>query len=487
MARKKTPKANNSTPKEPVTGKATDSETVSDEVTSTTDTTAKPEDTDAPTQADEAVNVDKDASTEQTAEKDAAENKNDGDEPQGEPGASSVDAQPADATDAVDATEPPPPADPEPTVEDDQGKTKEPVQTPAAVEQVVVKKGGFLPMLLGGVVAGGVGFAAAYYGYMQQPDTTSDLAPRIDELTSEISLQAETLDGLQARVDALPDAPDLAPLDSRISEIAAKLDGLNADLSANQADMSALSNQLEQIDGRVSQLEQAPITDGASDEAVAAYERELQEAQDQIAQQLQDARDQIEQQLNEMESQAAELNSMIAEAQETEAEAAEAATAAMQNSAISRITAAVESGSSFSEPLADLETTGVEVPEALSTLAEEGPPSAASLQASFPDVAREALTASRDAAADSGEVGGFADFMRSQLGARSLEPQEGDSPDAVLSRAEAAVREGRLGDAISELDSLPEAGKASVSDWVAQANRRLDALNAVQELSEKVN
>ena len=68
-----------------------------------------------------------------------------------------------------------------------------------------------------------------------------------------------------------------------------------------------------------------------------------------------------------------------------------------------------------------------------------------------------------------------------------MEPREGNDPDAVLSRAEAALREGRLTDALAELEALPEEGRAELSDWAGQAANRLAAVNAAQSLSETLN
>jgi hypothetical protein len=77
--------------------------------------------------------------------------------------------------------------------------------------------------------------------------------------------------------------------------------------------------------------------------------------------------------------------------------------------------------------------------------------------------------------------------LRAQLGVRSLEPREGDDTDAILSRAEAALAGGRLGDALAEIETLPEAARAATSDWAARATARHDALAAAEELSAQLN
>ncbi|WP_135502852.1 COG4223 family protein [Roseovarius aestuariivivens] len=347
---------------------------------------------------------------------------------------------------------------------------------PVKAEQVVVKQGSFGGMLLGGVAAGAVGFAAAYFGLAQQTDPNTDVMPRLQELSSQIDLQAQTVDGLATRLEALPAAPDLSPIEGQLSELAAQAADLGAAVSENAAALAALSTRFDNIDARLSQVEQQPVTEGASEAAVAAYERALQAARDEIG----DQRD-------AMAEQRAELEALIEDAVASESAAEKSALEAMRRAAVGRILAAVENGAAFTDAMSDLKDSGIDVPEPLEAAAETGAPSAAALKESFPDAARAALSASRAAAAETGQVGGFSGFLRNQLGARSLEPREGDDPDAVLSRAEAAVREGRLADALKEIEALPEPGRAALSDWVAQANRRLDAMNAAQNLSEKLN
>jgi hypothetical protein len=79
-------------------------------------------------------------------------------------------------------------------------------------------------------------------------------------------------------------------------------------------------------------------------------------------------------------------------------------------------------------------------------------------------------------------MGRITAFLRAQTGARSLTPREGNDPDAILSRAEAALREGDLVATLAELDALPAEGAARLAEWRAQAEARLAASQAVAEL-----
>ena len=78
-------------------------------------------------------------------------------------------------------------------------------------------------------------------------------------------------------------------------------------------------------------------------------------------------------------------------------------------------------------------------------------------------------------------------FLRDQLGTRSLTPRDGDDPDAILSRAEAAVKSGELDAALGEIDNLPDSGKAVLEEWTVKAVARKDALSAFETLESALN
>ena len=71
--------------------------------------------------------------------------------------------------------------------------------------------------------------------------------------------------------------------------------------------------------------------------------------------------------------------------------------------------------------------------------------------------------------------------------ARSLTPKDGNDPDAILSRAEAAIGSGDLNMALSELANLPEPARDAMTDWLGDAQIRLSVLEAVDSLSAKTN
>lgn len=337
----------------------------------------------------------------------------------------------------------------------------EPTPAPARTEQVIVRKGGFLPMLLGGVAAGAIGFGVAYYLFAQPGDTALLDALRT-ETDEKLQSQSDRLDALSEQMGTGAEVPDLSALEQGQADLQTSVSALSDQIAATSENLATLTT-------RVDELESRPLTEGASDTAVAAYEAELQKLQDAMAQQR------------------AEIEKMTAQAQEMEQSAEATAQATMRRAALSRIQTALDAGGGYADALADLQDTGIEVPEILSSTADSGVATMTDLQESFPDAARAALAAARDAAAEAGETGGLSAFIRTQLGARSLEPREGDDPDAILSRAEAATNEGRLTDALAEIEALPEVARAELSDWAGRAARRLEAVAAAQELSEELN
>lgn len=312
------------------------------------------------------------------------------------------------------------------------------------------RQSGFFAMLLGGVAAAVVGFAVAKFVFPESWPATDDDTIRI---TQEIQAQSAAITALQGEVTRLSEDLDL--------------NGLQSGLTDQQAQIAALADRLASAEDRVMQLEARPAGAGVSGAALAAYENRLTALR------------------AELDAQRESLAAMNANAAMLEKSAEAAAQDTLRRATLTRIQTALETGTGYAAALADLKATGVDIPEALSRSAVGGVASMTDLLDTYPDAARNALQAARATTSDG--TGGFAAFLRTQLGARSLEPREGDDPDAVLSRVEAAARDGRLTDALAELEALPDAGRAHLSDWADRVAERLAAMNAMQQLSDALN
>lgn len=309
------------------------------------------------------------------------------------------------------------------------------------------QSGGFFPALLGGVIAAGLGFGAAYV-WLDAP--AGDRA---------------ALEALRKDVTALQSAKPVPVDTSALEQGLAEAQDFAGDAGAQ---IAALSDRTAALETRLAQLESSGVSSSLSPEAVKAYEAELQALQASMAEQR------------------AALDAAAAAAAQAEASAEDSAKSTLARAALARVQAALDSGSAFAPALADLAEAGVAAPAALGALAQEGAPTLASLRAGYPAAARAALAQARkDAGPDAG--GGLTGFLKAQLGARSLAPREGDDADAVLSRAEAALDAGHLNDTLAELSSLPEAARALMGDWLSQAQARLDAVAAADALAQDLN
>lgn len=323
------------------------------------------------------------------------------------------------------------------------------------------RRGGVIAPLIGGLVAGAIGFGAATY--LSRDTGTGDLAAAVDANT------AATAD-LRAEIGALPPVPDVSGLEGQLATLDTRLGDIETGLAALR---DAAQDQLAALDQRVADLEKAPNADGTlSETALAAYERELDTLRAEIAAQQ-----------DQMQALADQAQTAIADA-EAEAQAIEAMTrAAAARAVLARLRAALDTGDAYAALLPELSDAGIAVPAALTALAEDGVPTNAELAATFPDAARAALAAARSEGV-AGEGGGLGAFLRDRFEVRSTVPREGDDPDAILSRAQAAIDGGRLADALAELDALPEVARAEMTDWLAMAEGRRDAIVAVDTLMQ---
>ncbi|MGP6088604.1 hypothetical protein [Antarctobacter jejuensis] len=358
-------------------------------------------------------------------------------------------------------------------------------------ETVVERKGGFGPMVLGGVVAAALGYAAGAYPdlpFMGGGAVEED--PFVTETKAALRSQVEQIETLTKKAGENADAIsgiDLAPLSGSITAAEGKLTTLETTLTGLQSSVTGLSDQIKAMDTRLSTIEKQPLIDAVSPETVAAYERELDTLKAQVAAQQAAIAEAQKEQLAAVKAAKEEIEAVAARARDAETSAETRAKLAASRAALADLTTRARDGKPYAEPLAVLTGNGVAVPDALAQSAEDGLPTTSVLLSEFPAAARDALAAARANRSDDAENGGLAGFFQSQLGARSVTPREGNDPDAVLSRAEAALRGGDLDTTLSEISALPDVAQAELSDWVALATLRRDALAATAALSQELN
>jgi len=308
------------------------------------------------------------------------------------------------------------------------------------------------------VISAAVGYSAARFAQKGAETVALD---RIAEQATEIA-------DLRGQIAALPTAPTQGDIDAAV-------------LASNETSAAALADlagEVEDLARRIEALEARPFSalpegqfDDAMQGALAALQADL------------DA------QRAEIHSLAASASEELKAAQTAAAEVAAATAAAARDtlakSALAQIVAAIDKGIAFDGPLNELEDAlGAAAPAGLAAAARDGVATLSELQDSFPDAAREALAAARSAGEDGSAVTNFIGFLRQQFEVRSVEPREGDDVDAILSRAEAALRGGDIDSALAELGALPAVAAEKLTDWRARAEARAAALAGAAELTD---
>ncbi|MEQ8368523.1 MAG: hypothetical protein RIB61_17640 [Roseicyclus sp.] len=403
--------------------------------------------------------------------------------PAGSAGDDSV--MPTDATAVEEGDSPSSDATPEPA--------QRPAPAPAAYEQS--SGPGFVPLILGGVIAAGIGYGAAYMGYLPTgADTTSDTTA----ITAALEAQNETLAALQAQVSELANAEPVMPEMPEIPTV--DLGPVTEQIQALSTQIDGTTSAIADIAARVTVLEERPVFTGDVDEdnaaavaAVGQLQEELRAQQEAAAAEaaaLQAAAAEAANAAAQAEAAAAEAAQALAAAEADAADAVAAAAAAADTAmaeaqaaaALREVQLAMTSGAPFAEPLAVLAGV-VDTPDSLTAVADTGVPTLEAIEAGFAPAARAALpVALRETAGDS-TADRLGAFLMGQIGGRAIEPREGDDPDSVLSRVGAAVQAGDLQEALTEIASLPDGARAELAPWVADVEIRAAAETGLAQVT----
>ena len=356
--------------------------------------------------------------------------------------------------------------------------------TPTPV--VEERRSTFLPVALGVGGAAVLGFLTSEFNWFGLRNDAGNT-----DFAAEISRQQEQIDALTAAQDAM-EVPDISGITQDVGTLSTTVETLKSDIGAQ---ISGMTDTLGGFEDRIAEVEKRPIT-GDSDagkEAFAFFENKFTdltasvEAQSaDLAAKFEGLEASVQEQGASVVAQKEVIDGLVADAKSAEEAAEEAAKVANIQLAVAKITAAVNEGAPFAPALAELQAAGAtDIPAVLAENAEAGVPSVDVLKAQFPAAANAALQVAR-VVAPSEEEAGVGGFLKRQLGARSVVPREGNSADAVLSRAEEAVRNGALNDAFSEIEALPPEAQEKLQDWLAAAQARQAAETAVQDLSQSL-
>lgn len=363
-------------------------------------------------------------------------------------------------------------------------------------------------IVLAGGIAAGLGAAATYYLMLPQIDriTALEQARATDLARSEERLREMTrVSDQMTRMDAdLSD--DLAVMQAALDDRRAAQDALaatQADLERrlDALDRAAASGMARVDDPLALQIELAAVRKAIADQETGFEQMQAdilaqkQAAQDEFAALSSDARAAIEalstQTRDTVQALAAAATEQVdaakVQAKELRAATQAANLATTRRAALETLLAAVQSGQGYGDQLARVRELDIDTPDVLDISAATGVPSLAALQTAFPSHARAALDTARKVVAGETPQARFGSFLRNQVGVRSLTPQDGDDPDAILSRAEAALRAGDAVQTLKDLALLPPEAQADLAPWVADAEKRQAVLDAIADLSLSLN
>lgn len=300
------------------------------------------------------------------------------------------------------------------------------------------------------------------------------LTPGLDEAAVQ-GLVATQTDAVRAefetRLQALADqvaASDGESIEGRVTQLETRLEGAVAALDGLTSGGAGLSAEDQEALGAFS-----ATVDGLRAELAA-----LADQQGALSQRIDDVEVAVDRRLTE-----AEVEVVTA----TE-EAADTKSAALAVAAVSMIDAALASGEPFAEALGQLEAnTDEPVPAGLTAVAETGVATLGVLRTGFADAAHQAIRANIRAEGQANPGSRLASFLEAQIATRSLTPKEGDSTDAVLSRAEDALRRDNLAAAVDELRGLSEVARSAMGSWLPRAEARMAAMADLTALQSAVN
>ena len=314
---------------------------------------------------------------------------------------------------------------------------------------------------LAGFVGGAIGLGAAYglawLGlWPVPPQTPMPADPRLAQFASTIP-ELETVTGTVQ--------DELSTLTSRVGALETSLAEAPPTTGATDP---AMAEQLAALSARLDELAAAPQT-GADSEAIAALEADIESLRAEAA---------------SANAQLSEARSQIAALTQSADESASADAATIRLPLIfSALESAFDTGRAFETELAALRQAMPDtlVPEAVAGRAAAGLPRpemvAGQLQAALPD-----MLAGRPANADAGWQDATADWFRGLVAMRPTGAVEGNDPDAIIARLEAAVDRRDFVAAAAELKALPETMQRGATGFAAD----IESLGAAQTFLEQL-
>ena len=146
-----------------------------------------------------------------------------------------------------------------------------------------------------------------------------------------------------------------------------------------------------------------------------------------------------------------------------------------------KIKEALNFGGPYKLALEEISKKETQIPKALLDNS-EGVVTMNYLKTNFPTVAHASLKASLKQTDESGLGGKLLGFLKSQVTVRSLDAQEGNSINAILSRMQVALNNDDLSEVIRQSSDLNGAAKSEIKDWLSLAVKRQETIEAFSEM-----
>jgi uroporphyrinogen-III synthase len=272
-------------------------------------------------------------------------------------------------------------------------------------------------------------------------------------------------------------------LNTRLDDLEKRLRALSATAAEKPTEsepaVADLRRRVEALEGRPA----APPADAAPS---AEADKEMAMLRAEIAT-LRTALQALDQSVTGQREQTKALGDALGARSAGEQKALVAARASAVIGVAARLSAALDSGLPFAAdlallaPLAQGDAKLSDVAAALQPYAQAGVASRTALAASFPAVARAALA---DDVADDSFGQRVLGKIRSIVSLRRVgDDVPGDSVEAKLARAEAALAAGDLAKAVDLVKSLPPQTAKATSAWLARAEAHLGAQRAIDALA----
>ncbi|MDQ0325537.1 hypothetical protein J2R99_001386 [Rhodopseudomonas julia] len=340
-----------------------------------------------------------------------------------------------------------------------------------------------------------------------QPSSASangsdELRAQVAELQRSVTNLSDQNGGATREPGALDDLRNrVASLEEQMSAVASSGEGTPAQANSggSEEELQALSGRLDELSGRLGDLENAaPVDLGPLQQAVTTNQQMLTTLQQSVS----DAANSSD--LSNIRDSVAETQSVLQEAQSTAEEtraqleelsqritklegSMENATAIAPAVAAQAFADAVASGEPYETELKAVSGFADEgaVTETLSAHATEGLPTREALAAEFHTYVPKILRTADAPAEDVGVMDRLLASARGLVEVRPAGPRQGDEPDAIVSRIEADLAAGRLDEAYAEWQSLPEDVRQPSADWAEKLKARADADALAEDLRAK--